>query len=219
MKFQYKSHRLGFDLSESNSQLSKLWNELKDVIESITDEEISEEFLNSNRHAKSISEAINKILDRKLVSKGWNRQSRIFKDPEYQIGNTWTLDFSKSSMNASGEVTGMAIEVVFNHREAIAWNLIKPTLAAEKNHVPKEDNIGSGVGIYICATKKLKELGGFDNAVGEYETVLKYLDPLNDLIHTPLVIIGLEPPETFYISHYKDPKNPKKTLGEIRKFN
>lgn len=216
MKFQYKSHRLGFDLSESNSKLSELWGELKLVIESITDEEIQIEFSAANRQAKSISEALNKILDRKLVALGWKRQSRIFKDPDYQVGNTWTLDFSKSAITNQGDVTGMAVEVVFNHREAIAWNLIKPTLAAEKNHVPKEENIGAGVGVYICATRKLKEMGGFDNAVGEYETVLKYLDPLNDLIHTPLIIVGLEAPESFYISHSKDPNNPKKTLGSIK---
>jgi hypothetical protein len=48
----------------------------------------------------------------------------------------------------------------------------------------------------------MKDLGGFDGAVGEYEKVLKYLDPLSLLIQSPFVLVGIKAPETFYIERF-----------------
>ena len=45
----------------------------------------------------------------------------------------------------------------------------------------------------------MKRAGGFDGAVGSYEKYVEYLKPLNNLLTTPLMIIGLEAPETFEI--------------------
>ena len=63
-------------------------------------------------------------------------------------------------------------------------NLIKPVLAGELNHVKKEVN--TEIGVIICATKDLKDKGGFDGAVGEYEKFLTYLDPLRDVLSVPM---------------------------------
>jgi len=125
----------------------------------------------------------------KLVKLGWNEESLIFQDDEYS-GNRWRLDFAKDNIS---------LEVAFNHGEAIAWNLIKPVLASELNHVKKE--IDTEIAIIICATKSLKDDGGFDGAIGEYEKFLTYLNPLRDVLTVPMVIIGLEAPETFKIEH------------------
>ena len=82
----------------------------------------------------------------------------------------------------------------------------------------KETDIGEGVGIYICATSEMKKYGGFDGAVGEYEKVLKYLDPLNSKIIRPMMIVGLLPPKTFRVEHYPNPNDNKKVLGRIIQF-
>ena len=161
------------------------------AIKSIEDNEIITHHQNNQRQAKSISESINNLLKDKLVNLGWNEESYIFQDDEYS-GNRWRLDFAKESIS---------VEVAFNHGEAIAWNLIKPVLAGELNHVKKE--IETEVGVIICATKDLKTKGGFDGAVGEYEKFLTYLNPLRDVLSVPIAIIGLEAPETFEIDVQK----------------
>ena len=208
-----EDHNHGLDVANSNPEVGYLWKELKSAIESITETEIIERFLSSKRKAKSISEVLNNAIDTRLIDLGWTGQSKIFKGSEYDDSKTWTLDFSKSMHSPVGKIAGMAVEVAFNHGEAIAWNLVKPALAAQKNHVAKQIDIGVGVGVYVCATKKMKDLGGFDGAVGEYEKVLKYLDPLSLLIQTPLVILGIQPPKTFYIERYPKDYHDKKLRG------
>jgi hypothetical protein len=189
MKYKIHSFRHAEVILANENTYSEVWNELLAVISSITDDEIKEYFENATRKAKSLSEAINNILKVKLINLGWNEESLIFQDDEYS-GNRWRLDFAKHNIS---------LEVAFNHGEAIAWNLIKPVIASELNHVNKE--INTEIGIIICATKDLKTKGGFDGAVGEYEKFLTYLNPLRDLLSVPMVIIGLEAPETFEIEH------------------
>ena len=187
MDYKLHSFRHAEIILNNEPTFSTVWNELLSTIKSISDEEIIIHHENNPRKAKSISESINNILKIKLVKLGWNEESYIFQDDEYS-GNRWRLDFAKESIS---------VEVAFNHGEAIAWNLIKPVLASELNHVQKE--IDTEIGVIICATKKLKDKGGFDGAVGEYEKFLTYLDPLRDVLSVPIVIIGLESPKSFEI--------------------
>lgn len=49
----------------------------------------------------------------------------------------------------------------------------------------------------------MKRAGGFDNAIGTYEKFIDYLKPLSNQLTVPLLIIGLEKPETFWIKHKK----------------
>ena len=196
MEYKLHSFRHAQIILENEKTYKKVWDELLKTIKSITDNEIISFYELNKRKAKSISEAINNILKDKLVNLGWNEESYIFQDDEYS-GNRWRLDFAKESIS---------VEVAFNHGEAIAWNLIKPVLASELNHVQKE--IDTEIGVIICATKELKEKGGFDGAVGEYEKFLTYLDPLRDVLSVPIAIIGLEAPKTFEIEVKKiDGKN------------
>jgi len=196
MEYKLHSFRHAKVILENEPAYSRIWNELLSAIESINDEEIICTFQSNSRTAKSISESINNLLKDRLVSLGWNEESYIFQDDEYS-GNRWRLDFAKESIS---------VEVAFNHGEAIAWNLIKPVLAGELNHVKKE--INTEIGVIICATKELKDNGGFDGSVGEYEKFLTYLNPLRDVLSVPIVIIGLEAPKTFKIQVEKiDEKN------------
>lgn len=114
-------------------------------------------------------------------------EAPIFQEEGFKESK-WRLDFAKEKIS---------IEVAFNHGEAIAWNLIKPVLASELNHVKKA--IQTEVAILICATQSLKKAGAFDGAVGEFEKILRYLIPLDRILTVPMVVIGLQAPETFKI--------------------
>ena len=140
-----------------------------------------------------------------MCEKGWNSQSYIFADPEYSDNKgAWRLDFAKDNIE---------IEVAFNHGGNVSWNLIKPVLSSELNHVEKA--IQTQAGIVITATDNMKKAGGFDGAVGSYEKYVEYLKPLNNLLTTPMMIIGLEPSETFVVVHEK---HDGKTIGKINKI-
>jgi hypothetical protein len=207
-----EDHNNGLDIVKSNVELGILWHEIQDALTAITDERIKAQVPKS-KNKMSLSAAINDLIDEELTKRGWIPQSAIFQGAKYR-DKRWRLDFSKRIENPHKDITGMAVEVAFNHGEAIAWNLMKPVLAAEINHVGVQTDIGAGVGIYICATKALKKAGGFDGAVGEYEKVLRYLLPMAQKLTRPLIIVGLEPPRTFKVVKKKDPIT-KKNNGEM----
>ena len=206
MKYKKFSFRHAEEIFTVDDDFTYLWKEVKDVLDSITDEDIIMEFNSEKRKAKSISEAINKLIDVRLVEKGWNPQSYIFADSDYSDSKgTWRLDFAKDTI---------AIEVAFNHGGNVSWNLIKPVLSSELNHVEKA--LQTQAGIVITATDAMKKAGGYDGAIGTYEKYVEYLKPLNNLLTTPMMIIGLEPPETFIIEHKSD---GNKTIGTVKMIN
>lgn len=189
MEFRKYSFRHAEEIFLVDDDFTYLWKEIIEVLENISDNDLIEEFNSETRKAKSISEAINKLIAKGLREKGWNEQSYIFADPEYSDNKgTWRLDFAKNNI---------AIEVAFNHGGNVSWNLIKPVLSSELNHVSKA--IQTQAGVVITATDAMKKAGGFDNAIGTYEKYVEYLKPLNNLLTTPMMIIGLEPPKSFAI--------------------
>ncbi len=182
------------------------FTEIIDVISTITEDNLinkhnSYGLTNVENTPKSLSRAINDLLKEGLVAKGWISESRIFQDSQYQ-GDTWRLDFAKHDIS---------IEVGFNHSSVIAWNLTKPVLASELNHVLKA--IQTKIGVVITATEELKQTGGFDGAIGTYEKYLEYLPPLNNILTVPLLIIGLKAPTTFKIEEYQ--LAPRKKIGRV----
>jgi hypothetical protein len=215
MEYITHDHRFALDIVESNPELKSLWEEILEVITSISDDDLITEYSNG-KSRMSLSEAINKLIDRRLVLKNWTPQSAIFQGEEYS-DKKWKLDFSKRINQPQKGITGMAVEVAFNHGEAIAWNLMKPVLAAEINQVETQTNIGTGIGVYICATAELKENGGFDGAVGEYEKVLRYLNPMFQKLTAPLIILGLQSPASFRIVKTKNAIT-KKTAGAVERI-
>ncbi|DAB28677.1 MAG: hypothetical protein A2513_10485 [Sulfurimonas sp. RIFOXYD12_FULL_33_39] len=203
MKYKIRSYRYGELILVNEPKYKDKWEELLLAISSIKDSEIIEAHESNKRVPKGLSIALNKVLKEKLTSIGWIAESKIFNDNEYS-NKSWRLDFANESMS---------IEVAFNHGEAIAWNLVKPTIASELNHVVKE--IQTDIAIVICATKDLKTKGGFDGATGEFEKFERYLDPLRGLLTIPMVIIGLEAPETFIIEHETEGKNKRGIVKRI----
>ena len=196
MQFKTHSHRFGLAITEK-SEFSSEWSEIVEAIHSITDDEIisTHEMRCSKR--KSISKAINLLLHDRLVARNWEPESPIFNDSDY-LQSRWRLDFAKENIS---------IEVAFNHGEAIAWNLMKPVLASELNHVNKK--IQTRLGVVIMATEGMKEGGGFDSAVGTYEKAKRYLKPLQNQLSCPIVLIGLEAPESFRVEHVGKPKRAR----------
>lgn len=203
MEYIKHSFRHAEDIFKNDKDFTYLWNEIIEVLDNISDDDLIAEFNSETRKAKSISEAINKLIAKRLREKGWNEQSRIFADPDYSDNKgTWRLDFAKDNI---------AIEVAFNHGGNVSWNLIKPVLSSELNHVKKA--IQTQAGVVITATDSMKKAGGFDNAIGTYEKYVEYLKPLNNLLTTPMMIIGLEPPKKFTIEQKKE---DGKTVGYVQ---
>ena len=192
MRYRTYDHRHAHNIFTTDPLFMPLYNEIIEVLDSITDEDLISKYnLNLRENKKSLSETINSLIRERLEVRGWQVESAIFSDPAYALAKDnkrWRLDFAKEEIS---------VEVAFNHGEAIAWNLIKPVLASELNHVAKE--IQTSAGVIICATDDLKKAGNFDGAVGSYEKFLRYLEPMQNMLPTPILIMGLEAPESFHI--------------------
>lgn len=201
MRYVTHSYRNGEELFQTTAHYRHLWAEVTDAITAVTDEAVMEWYNDhTSGRGMSISKALNALLKDELVSRGWSAESSIFGEGEY-ISSVWRLDFAKADIS---------VEVGFNHGEAVAWNLIKPVIASELNHVQK--TIQTSAGIVITATQELKDAGGFDSAVGTYEKYVSYLKPLRNLLTVPMVIVGLRSPERFRIDVVKE---GTKSLGAI----
>ncbi|PHC09921.1 hypothetical protein COE99_09425 [Bacillus toyonensis] len=209
MRYKIESHRNALTILENEPDLKKAWQQVKYIINSISEGDIikthNKYYSKSN---KSISPALNRLFRERFKDWNWRAESPIFKETsdDYK-GKNWRLDFVKNN--------SISIEVAYNHGGSIAWNLLKPVLASELNHVEKAAQ--TKVGIIITATTELKKIGGFDNAVGLFENYVIYLKPLMNQLTIPLLIIGLEAPKHFKIEHYKltNPNGTKITVGKV----
>lgn len=199
MKFKEFSHRHAKAIIESDPVLNERYEQFTDALKSMSDEELIEDFLIKKAEYqargtsfKSMTPSINSILKRRMLEiPGWKAEVDIFNDKEGLIGNTeWRLDFACDD--------AFCVEVAFNHGEAIAWNLLKPVLSCELNHVEKA--VQGQIGIYVCATDNMKIAANIDSASGSYEKVLRYLPPMMNQLTIPMMIIGLEPFDSFKIS-------------------
>ena len=222
------SHRRAIEIVESHEGLSELFAEVIAVLSGITDDQIIDDLMPPTEGSgkapaldfetglrlapsKSIAKSINRLIKAGFERVGdWNPESDIFQTTtDWESDNSWRLDFAKTARlsNQDAETgktkSGMAVEVSFNHGEALAWNLLKPVLASEINHLDKKTNIGEGVGVVICATQSLKLAGGFDGVTGHYEKLVGYISPLRNILTIPTLIIGLDEMETFHIGHFK----------------
>lgn len=196
MKHTLYYHRHADQIVKSDLKFKDDYNELIEVIDSISDNDLIEAFnirKTERPNIKSLSEPINHLLKDRLTSKNWISESPIFYDKVYRTNKKWRLDFVKNNI---------ALEVAFNHGEAIAHNIMKPVLSSELNHVQKD--LQTGMGVIICATNDLKKAGNFDSAVGSFEKFIEYFKPYQNLLPTSIVLIGLNSPSTFYID--KDSK-------------
>ena len=135
MRFATYSHRFGLAIADED-RFREEWGDIVEAITSITDADIQNEHEKNTPERKSISKAINNLLYKKFKKRGWKPESAIFNDPEYTT-TKWRLDFAKELIS---------VEVAFNHAGVIAWNLLKPVLASELNHVDNVTDELNGLG-------------------------------------------------------------------------
>lgn len=199
MRFIEYSHRHADAIIANDPALRERYEQFTNALRNMTDEDLIADFLEKKAEYasrgtsfKSMTPSINSMLkERMLAIPGWQAEVDIFNDTTGVIGNTeWRLDFACDN--------AFCVEVAFNHGEAIAWNLLKPVLSCELNHVEKA--VQGQLGIYVCATDNMKIAANIDSASGSFEKVLRYLPPMMNQLTIPMMIIGLEPFETFKIS-------------------
>ena len=181
--------------SEKVSKAYSEWDELKIILNDISEKEVVDLFnlkKNSGSKPSSISPFLNEIIKNKLLEKGWKKETKIFSEPYYNKEKAFRLDFSKNKIS---------LEVGFNHSGSICWNIIKPFLASQLNHVKKE--IQTDLAVIITATKEFKSNGGYDGAIGTYEDYIAYLKPLAMFTMLPIIIIGFTGPLSFKVSKNK----------------
>lgn len=205
MEFDEHSFRHASDIFR-NDEFAPFYGQLVEVIQGVSDEDLiarheSYGDPDEERTPKSLSKAINALLKERLIDSGWHTESNIFQNRDY-TGDTWRLDFASELLS---------VEVAFNHSTVIAWNLIKPVLASELNHVDKA--IQTRGGVIIAAKQEMKIAGGFDSAVGTFEKFLHHLDPLRNLLTVPIMLIGLNAPRTFEIEHFQFAR--RKKIGRV----
>jgi len=191
MKHTLYYHRHSDQIVKSDLKYKEDYDELISVINSISDKDLINAFnfrKQERPNIKSLSEPINQILKDKLLELSWNSESAIFYDKVYKTNRKWRLDFVKNEI---------ALEVAFNHSTVISHNIMKTVLSSELNHVKKE--IQTSLGVIICATSVLKKIGNFDGAIGTFENFIEYFKPYQSIVPTPMVLIGLDAPKSFYI--------------------
>ena len=148
MKYTMKSHRHAIDILTNVNEYQGLLDEILSSITNLTDERLikdfEENYVSKGKATKSLSKTINRLLKEELTSKGWEAESFIFGESKYG-DHTWRLDFAKKVVLEDPDLvgdektdSGISIEVAFNHGGSIAWNLLKPVIASEINHVDKE---------------------------------------------------------------------------------
>lgn len=136
------THRHGLTVIQNDTGCPPLQGEIIDVVTSISNEDIYELHTRLYQHRnKSLLTALNSLIKDCITIKGWDYESNIFNDPKY-THKYWRLDFAKEDV---------FLEVGFNHSGTIAWNLMKPVIANELNHVQKA--IKTRIGAIICAPK------------------------------------------------------------------
>src|SRR5699024_2312556 len=195
MNFVTYSHRYGLEIVNNMKEAQSKYNELCEVLRSIKEQELVNEFQKrkiAKKKGKSLARIINMLIKERLIEKGWESESYIFKNQQINKSTRdWRLDFVYPEL--------FSVEVAFNHSSAATVNLMKPVLASELNHVEKQ--FQTKFGIVITETQELKTSGGFDGAIGTFECYSLQCKPLMNQLSTPMIIIGLKKPEEFEIIH------------------
>ncbi len=203
------SWRLAEEILIGDSDYKKEYDEVINVIKQISsldiekayerdiDEELTKLIKKGKKDpapaSKGLSRTLNKILKEKLIAKNWDSETFIFKHKRYKKkqknkSGPWQIDFTKELIS---------LEVAFNHQNDIPLNLVKPMLACEDNHVEKEKN--TKIVVIVCASQNLKDAGNFDGGAGNFQKIKDYAKPYSQILISPMVIIGLQAPDDFFI--------------------
>jgi hypothetical protein len=210
-----------------------LESRLEAISEEMIIEHFRKNFENAEKQFMSLSHSLNPLISealdakrstqiRKLIKNNviteeeaenyWVAESEIFGKSVFGMSK-WRLDFARkiiardeSGLRIPGVADkGISIEVAFNNAGSAAWNVLKPSIASELNHVEK--NIQTSIAVLIVATDELKAKGAFDSTIGTFTSYKNMLTPLQDIVKVPMLILGIKAPKTFRMEIYK--KNGK----------
>lgn len=191
MDYSIFSFRWGVEhLGESNPA----WNELTDVVASVTEDEILRQKLQDFENWKSGGKlppvggqkVLNSLIETKLKALGWQSQiyclGEIFDETRKrkQKLTYWTMDFKKDDIG---------VEVSFNNAGVLAQNVLRLSVMSENPDRPREELIR--LGILVCAHNDLKKWSDMDSTVLTFESVVKVIPLMNFNIPTPIVVLGL----------------------------
>ena len=195
-----------------DSCLQKEYNEVLEIIDNVSDDDIESQYLKDIESSKSqigLSQTLNKIFKDRFVKNGWDSETFIFKEEDYKKkskgkAGPWQIDFTKQEIS---------LEVAFNHQNDIPLNLVNPMLACEDNHVKKEKE--TSMVVIICASTNLKDAGNFDPGIGNFEKIKAYIKPYSQILLSPMLIIPLQATEDFFIPTGYDINTEKNYITKV----
>lgn len=207
MKFSIYSFKNSLAILSYESMGKQLLREIQSSIGDIDDADIISAFEKSTRKSKSISHVLTNLIDYNFKSYGWKCNEIFFEETDLydSIYNNkrWSLDYFKEFIG---------VEIGFKHEDTIAWNLAKISIASNPNAIKKKYSIQ--LGVIISVTQEMKSSGGFDHSIATYEKYKEYLNAFSAILDTPILIIGIEAPSEFGITHLIE---SNRRLGEIVK--
>jgi hypothetical protein len=178
MKYETYAHRFADIILNSDYALKQ---EIEDVIQSISFEQILIEFESENkrraeagkRTAKGKQSTINALFRKEFGARGWELEKNVFNDP----GNDLAIDFWKRNLG---------IDVAFNHRSFIGGDLLRLQAAAEVKNV-------INVGVYICPNKEFAKIVAprDGSSMVSFERTRWYLGSFYPVLTAPILLIGL----------------------------
>jgi len=199
-----------------NPEFKDIFNELCNCIKNISDQEIRLEFdkycnetyknypelPKTTKPNKSPAKIINKQIKKSLRMAKWKSEEPIFykkgdKNLENKIFESLKMDFAKEPF---------AVEVSFNHGEAMEHNLLKPFLACTDHLGNRTRRVkGYKIGVIIVPTEEFKKNMNLDNTVSNFDKWKSYFDLYSELRLIPYVLIGLKPLKTFIVKEERLP--------------
>lgn len=204
MKHIELSYNGALEIIKNDEEYSRIFEILIYIINNITDEQILIYYNKYSPGAKSISKALNRLIKDELLKHGYKKEVRIYDtNAKKHKGTGGKVDF----VHESGVY---AIEVAFNNVGSLPGTFQK---LRQSTHVHKKHkkNINIKIGFIICATSDLRKYGGFDEAILTYCDCEGHLDVNDHENPYPVIIIGLDRPDTFNIEQHPKKKKGKKT--------
>lgn len=193
MRFEEYSHLNGLEIIRNIPDAYEKYKGVTGILESITDDEIIAKYYELNS-GKSLSTTLRQIIEEKILNLKWKKNLSIFDDKEVNKGGSrWKADYVLPP--------DFSMVISFDHYSMMTNNLMKIALASEESYMNK--NVQTKFGILISATYDLKQNGGFDSVIGEFEKYKVQCRVLQNHLKVPIIIIGLKAPESFKITHEK----------------
>src|SRR5699024_1517530 len=200
MKYIEHSHFYGKEIIDSVISLQNTYKEVLDTLDNISDTDLVKVYQN-NDLGSGLSRTLNKVLKNNLDKMNWQKDISIFDDKFSDVNRKkWKLDYFSE--------TNISLLISTQHSYAVTYNLMRTLLSGSSNRIFK--NINTKLGILITITNETKVWGGFDSSIGTYEDYIEQCKILTSHTNMPIIIIGIEPYDTFYL------KKENKIEGNIK---